>query len=310
MENPSTPSRAGCSGSLPSRVQQHAAQGSALVTKDDAHVLGSLDHAVIFRHQLRHAGDVRQIVVGDFVALERHGHAEHAVTDELRRMHAKLGGQHTVVGIGAAAALDMAGHDVAGLHAHQLAQLLGHISAGREVLGSTLGLALLLLHLGFFLAHSAFGNSHDAECLLALGAAFLYALVVLINKRFIRDVSSLDTTIMQLGFASIAILPYTLLTENIFAYRFTFTDGLLLILLGVVHTGIAYLLYFAAVKNLKGQTVAIVSYLDPTVAVVLSFITEKSFSPILLIGAIIIILSAVLSEILGDKRLIKKQNNE
>ena len=153
-------------------------------------------------------------------------------------------------------------------------------------------------------------NGTEMGSLLALGAAFLYALVVLINKRFIRDVSSLDTTIMQLGFASIAILPYTLLTENIFAYRFTFTDGLLLILLGVVHTGIAYLLYFAAVKNLKGQTVAIVSYLDPTVAVVLSFITEKSFSPILLIGAIIIILSAVLSEILGDKRLIKKQNNE
>ncbi len=142
--------------------------------------------------------------------------------------------------------------------------------------------------------------------LFALGAALLYALVVLINKRFIRDISSLDTTIMQLGFASIAILPYTLLTENVFAYRFTITDGLLLLLLGVVHTGVAYLLYFSAVKGLKGQTVAIVSYLDPTVAVILSFIIEKSFTPIVLIGAVIIIASAILSELYGDKTVLKK----
>lgn len=139
--------------------------------------------------------------------------------------------------------------------------------------------------------------------LLALGAALLYALVVLINKRFIRDISSLDTTIMQLGFASLSILPYVLLTENVFSYRFTLTDGLLLVLLGAVHTGLAYLLYFTAVKGLKGQTVAIVSYLDPTVAVILSFIIEKSFTPTVLIGAIIIIASAILSELYGDKKI-------
>ncbi len=145
--------------------------------------------------------------------------------------------------------------------------------------------------------------------LLALGAAALYALVVLINKRLIRDISSLDTTIMQLGFAAITILPYTLLTENIFEYRFGFTDWIYLILLGIVHTGIAYLLYFASVKNLKGQTVAIVSYLDPTVAVILSFIVEKSFTTIVLVGAIIIITSAILSELYGDKKIRRIQKN-
>ena len=144
---------------------------------------------------------------------------------------------------------------------------------------------------------------------LALGAALLYAGAILVNKRFIRDISSLDTTIMQLGFAALTILPYTLLTENIFVYRFTAKELALLILLGVLHTGVAYLLYFYSVKRLKGQTVAIVSYVDPTVAVILSFIIEKSFTPIVLIGAIVIILSAVLSELYGDKIKIKKQKN-
>ena len=143
--------------------------------------------------------------------------------------------------------------------------------------------------------------------LLALGAAVLYALVVIINKKFIRDISPLDTTVMQLAFAALAILPYTLITDNIAEYRFDFGDVALLLLLGVLHTGLAYLFYFASVKGLKGQTVAIISYLDPIVAVVLSFIIEKSFSLPVLIGAIVIILSAITSELFGNKRINNKE---
>ena len=137
--------------------------------------------------------------------------------------------------------------------------------------------------------------------LLALGAAVLYALVVIINKKFIRDISPLDTTIMQLAFSAIAILPYTLITDDVGGYSFDFGDIALLILVGVLHTGVAYLLYFSAVKSLKGQTVAIISYLDPIVAVILSFIFEDSFKPAVLIGAVLIVLSAVVSELFGNK---------
>ena len=69
------------------------------------------------------------------------------------------------------------------------------------------------------------------------------------------------------------------------------------------HTGVAYLFYFASVKGLKGQTVAIISYLDPIVAVILSFIVEKSFSFPILIGAVVIILSAIISELFGNKNI-------
>lgn len=51
------------------------------------------------RNQLRHAGNVGELVVGDFVALQRHGYAVHAVADKFRRVHAKLRGQHAVVGV-------------------------------------------------------------------------------------------------------------------------------------------------------------------------------------------------------------------
>ena len=137
--------------------------------------------------------------------------------------------------------------------------------------------------------------------LLALGAAALYALVVIINKKFIRDITPLDTTVVQLIFAALAILPYTLITDNVFAYSFNFGQLALLLLVGVLHTGLAYLFYFGSVKGLKGQTVAIISYLDPVVAVVLSFIIEKSFSLPVLLGAVVIILSAIISELFGNR---------
>lgn len=138
--------------------------------------------------------------------------------------------------------------------------------------------------------------------ILALGAAVLYAIVVLINKTLIRDISPLDTTIVQLASAALCILPYVLITENPLAYTFSPRDILILAVVGIIHTGVAYLLYFAAVKGMKGQSIAILSYVDPTVAVLLSFLTEDSFSIPVLIGALIILSSAIISETIGNKK--------
>lgn len=145
--------------------------------------------------------------------------------------------------------------------------------------------------------------------ILALGAAILYACVVLINKTLIRDISPLDTTIVQLASAAICILPYVLLTENPLDYSFGAREILLLAVVGVLHTGIAYLLYFAAVKGIKGQSIAILSYVDPIVAVLLSFVIEDSFSVPVLLGALLILASAVISETLGNIT-VSKTNHE
>ena len=109
----------------------------------------------------------------DLVAVQGHGHAIDFIADELGGMHAKLRGEHAVIGAGAAAALDVAGHHMACLHAHHLAQLRRDALAD-AVIGQrgAVGFALLLLHFGLFLAHGALGHGDDAERLLALGAGF------------------------------------------------------------------------------------------------------------------------------------------
>ena len=137
---------------------------------------------------------------------------------------------------------------------------------------------------------------------LGLGAAVLYAAVVLLNKR-LTDISPYETTIVQLGSAALVLLPYTLLTERMGELAFTPLTVLLLIIAGVVHTGVAYALYFGSMKSLKAQTVALFSYIDPVVAILLSaLLLKEPLSLFSILGAVLILGSTLLSELLDGRR--------
>ena len=142
------------------------------------------------------------------------------------------------------------------------------------------------------------GGSSDLKgVLLGLGAAVLYASVVLMNKQ-LGDVPAYDRTIVQLGSSAAVLLPYVLLTEDMGALTFTpGTIGLLLVV-GIVHTGIAYALYFGSLMQLKAQTAAILSYIDPVVAVLLSALVLREHMSLLSgLGAVLVLGAAVVSEL-------------
>ena len=142
------------------------------------------------------------------------------------------------------------------------------------------------------------GGSSDLKgVLLGLGAAVLYASVVLMNKQ-LGDVPAWDRTIVQLGSSAAVLLPYVLLTEELGALTFTpGTIGLLLVV-GIVHTGIAYALYFGSLMQLKAQTAAILSYIDPVVAVLLSALVLREHMSLLSgLGAVLVLGAAVVSEL-------------
>ena len=113
---------------------------------------------------------------------------------------------------------------------------------------------------------------HGAKGLVfGLIAAVLYAVIVIIN-RTLKDISAEDRTIMQFAASSLVMLPYVLLTENLAALEATPRVLLLLLIVGVVHTGIAYVLYFGSIAHVPAQTAALLSYIDPIVAVLLSLL--------------------------------------
>ena len=133
--------------------------------------------------------------------------------------------------------------------------------------------------------------------LVGLGAAVLYAGIMLLNKK-IHDISAYDKTVVQLGISAIVLIPYCLLTEDISSLHISPQVLVLLLLVGVVHTGVTYFLYFGSMGHLPAQTVAIVSYVDPVVAVLISiFILGEGMNAFGVIGAVLVLGAALVSEI-------------
>ena len=132
---------------------------------------------------------------------------------------------------------------------------------------------------------------------LGLGAALFYASVVLLN-RGIKNISSYDMTMVQLFFAALVALPYVLATENLGAINFDIKTIVLLLVVGIIHTGFAYALYFGAVRELKSQSVAVLSYIDPMVAIVLSMtLLGEELTLWGILGAVLILGSTLVSEL-------------
>ena len=132
---------------------------------------------------------------------------------------------------------------------------------------------------------------------LALGAAVLYATVVIMNKK-VGKADVYWRTIIQLLSAALVMIPYLFITGGFRTGPVTPTAMALVLVLGIIHTGIAYALYFGSIEGLKGQTVAIFSYIDPVFAMFLSaVILHESLSIAGAAGAVMILGAAILSEV-------------
>ena len=139
--------------------------------------------------------------------------------------------------------------------------------------------------------------------LLGFGAAVLYASVILMNKR-ISGLDAAPRTMLQLAAAAAVLVPYVALTGV------TDADGwgnlpltlLLLAVVGVLHTGFAYKLYFGSIQQLPVQTAAMLSYIDPVVAVLLSaLLLREPMSLLQAMGAVLVLGSALVGELPGRK---------
>ena len=142
-------------------------------------------------------------------------------------------------------------------------------------------------------------GSHLRGTLLGFGAACLYAMVVLLNKQ-LSGVDAYLKTILQLGASAAVLLPYLPFAGSPGLSSVGVGVWIILLLVGVVHTGLAYALYFASMDGLRTQTVALFSYIDPVAALILSalFLGER-LTPLGALGAVLILCAAAVSE-LGD----------
>lgn len=124
---------------------------------------------------------------------------------------------------------------------------------------------------------------------LGLLAACLYASVVLANRK-LKNIGTYDITIMQLGISALVLLPYNGVTVDFSGIEMNWMIGGLLLFVGIVHTGVAYWLYFGSMKELSAQSAALLSYIDPITAIVLSaLVLGETMTPMGVVGAAIVL---------------------
>ncbi len=148
---------------------------------------------------------------------------------------------------------------------------------------STLGLVLI----------TGIGGAGAGEdfigILFGLGAALFYATAVLLNK-FTKQVDGIHRTFLQFVSAVVVLIPYVLMTSGVTLSGLDGKGWVNLFVVGIVHTGITYCMYFSSLKDLPGQKAAILSYIDPLVAVLISVtVLGESMTASQLIGGALIL---------------------
>ncbi len=139
--------------------------------------------------------------------------------------------------------------------------------------------------------------------LFGLAAATQYAVLVLLNKK-VGGIDGITRTWVQFASAAVMLTVYVALTGGFHLAALDLRGWENLLILGVVYTGIIYVLYFSSLPKLRGQQAALLSYIDPAVSVLVSvfFLQERS-QPMQLLGGILILVFAVLNELPERKRL-------
>ena len=161
---------------------------------------------------------------------------------------------------------------------------------------STLGL-VLITGIGDLEA----GSSHFTGILFGLGAAVLYATVILLNK-FIKNVEGIHRTFLQFLAAIIVLAPYVALTSGVTLGGMKAAGWVCLLVVGLVHTGVTYCMYFSSLKELPGQKAAILSYIDPLVAVVISVtLLRESMTAWQALGGLLILGFTLWNELGGNE---------
>ena len=171
--------------------------------------------------------------------------------------------------------------------------------------GATVGLVLVIN-----ISSLPAGSRHFRGIIFGLIAAVLYASVMLMNKK-IERASGIDRTLLQFAAAVLVLLPYALLTDGIDLSDMNALGWTHLLTVGIVHSGIAYCLYFSALRALKGQETALLSYIDPLVAIILSFtLLREPVTPLQLLGGALILICTLFNELWSLRRTRKQSGNQ
>lgn len=150
------------------------------------------------------------------------------------------------------------------------------------------------------------GSSDFVGILFGLGAAVFYATVILLNK-FIKNVEGIPRTFLQFLSAIVILIPYVAVTSGVTLGGMNAVGWVNLLIVGLIHTGVTYCMYFSSLKELPGQKAAILSYIDPLMAVLISVtILGEKMTVLQVVGGVLILGFTLWNEI-SPKNMERRQ---
>ena len=162
-------------------------------------------------------------------------------------------------------------------------------------------LFIIMAFVGMLLLIGVIGGDlkGDVRCVIyGLLAALGFVILVLCNKR-LTDIKPLEKTLVQLLASALIVLPYVIL-NNGFPKEFDLTSTLIILVLDILHTGVAYICYFSSIDVLPAQSIAILGYLEPVLNFVIgALVFHEELGVSSIVGAVLILIASVGNEISG-----------
>lgn len=166
--------------------------------------------------------------------------------------------------------------------------------------------------LGLFLivGNNLLEGYESTGLVLSAISGMIYATIVLINRSIKVRVDNQTATFVQIFAAMIVLLPFVLIEGNIFmVVHLNGMEAIYTILLGVLHTVVAYTMFFSLYEHMKSVEIVSYSYLEPLFGILFSviFVRETLTFP-QIIGGVLILGSAYIGEMLKNRKLSKEKN--
>ena len=126
-----------------------------------------------------------------------------------------------------------------------------------------------------------------------VGAGLLFAIIPVVNRRYVETYSTLLLNLYQFAFASLAILPFCIaeissISISVWGVAFIF---------GSVFTAVPFALFVRSLKTISAQEASLIMYLEPVYGIVIAYFVflEVPTLRTLLGGAIILGSASVLT---------------
>lgn len=159
-------------------------------------------------------------------------------------------------------------------------------------------ICVLCSFVGILLVSGAFETQESTDMhgfVYGMLAAIGFVVLVLCNRR-LKGIKPLDKTVVQLFVSFLTVLPYVLINHSI-PTSLDRESILIILMLGIVHTGIAYIFYFGSIDTLPVSKVAILGYIEPVLSIITGVVFFKETLTVFGgVGALMILISALVSE--------------